>query len=195
MVPDYAQFDAYSAGNRFSSLTLVLLPPTAKTPFYVSTYVPSQKDVLFGDLLANYYVSFYFTSKVVTHSGQVRFQLHRAYSTQINIASDTLGASLLVGAGLRTTLMDDSIMPWRNNRNLTLMSYTGNVKGTDALNLQSAAVAGAQQMLRIGNTLEVAVRFYKKLDWLLGVIGGGMFILFAICWVVFSWYSRQVAQI
>lgn len=56
MVPDYAEFDAYSSGNKFSSLTLVLLPPPAKTPFYSTTYTPSQKDVLFGDLLANYYV-------------------------------------------------------------------------------------------------------------------------------------------
>lgn len=91
--------------------------------------------------------------------------------------------------------MDDSIMPWRNNRNLTLMSYSGNLKGTGALKLQAAAVSGAQQQLIISNSLEVAVRFYKKLDWLLGVIGGGMFILFAICWVVFSWYSRQMSQI
>lgn len=195
MVPDYAQFDAYSKGNKFSSLNLVMLPPPATNPFYSSAYVPSQKDILFGDLLNNYYVSFYFTSKVVTPNGKVRFQLHRAYSTQINIASDTLGASLQVGAEMRTVLMDDSIMPWRNNRNLTVMSYSGNVKGTGALQLQSAALAGAQQQLIISNSLEVAVRFYKKLDWLLGVIGGGMFILFAICWLVFSWYNRQMAQI
>lgn len=56
MVPDYVRFDAYSLGNKFSSLTLVLLPPPTTSPFYSSSYIPSQKDALFGDLLANYYV-------------------------------------------------------------------------------------------------------------------------------------------
>lgn len=81
---------------------------------------------------------------MVTSSGKVQFQLHRAYSTEINVASDTIGASLQVAAGLRTVLIDDSIMPWRNNRNLTLMSYSGNLKGTGVLNLQTAAMSGAQ---------------------------------------------------
>lgn len=149
---------------------------------------------MFSDLLANYYCEFYFTSKVVRPNGTTQFQLHRAYSTSINVASDSIGGNLQVFAGMRMTLMDDSIMPWRNNRNITLMSYSGNIVGLTALNTEIAATSGAQQTLRMSNSLEVAVRYYKKLDWLLGVIGGGMFILFAIFWVVFSYYSRQIAQ-
>jgi hypothetical protein len=194
MVPDYAEFDAFVSGNQFSSISLVIKPPPASTPFYSTTYTPSLKEQQFADLLANYYCEFYFTSKVLTPSGKVQFQLHRAYSTQINVASNSIGGSLQVAAGLRTVLMDDSIMPWRNNRNITLMSYSGNLKGVTALNTQTAATSGTQQTLRVANSLEVAVRFYKKLDWLLGVIGGGMFLLFAIFWVVFSYYSRHAAQ-
>jgi hypothetical protein len=194
MVPDYVQYDVMYSQGTFTSLALVLSPPPITNPFPSSAFTATQGQLLFADLLANYYCEFYFASKVVTPAGTVQFQLHRAYSTQINVASDSLGASFQINAGLRSTLMDNSIMPWRNDRNVTVMSYSGNFKGTSALNIQTAATNGVQQKFQVVNSMEVAVRFYKKLDWLLGIIGGGMFLFFAIFWQVFNFYNRNAVR-
>jgi hypothetical protein len=194
MVPDYIEYDAIYLNRMFSTLSLIIAPPSEANPFYTPVFTPSQQQLLFANLLSNYYCEFYFTSKVVNPDGTVQFKLHRAYSTQINVASDSLGASFTVQAGLRTTLMDNSIMPWRNNLNYTLMSYTGNFKGNSALNAQTASLNGAQQVMQVTNDWEVAVRYFKKLDWLLGTIGGGLFLFFAIFWLVFNFYNRNMAR-
>ena len=194
IMPDYIEYDTVYLNSKFSTLSLVIAPPSETNPFYSPQFTPSQQQLLFANLLDSYYCEFYFTSKVVTPAGNVQFHLHRAYSTQINVASDSLGATFTVMAGLRTTLMDNSIMPWRNNRNYTLVSYTGNFKGISALNAQTAALNGAQQVFQVTNGLEVAVRYYKKLDWLLGTIGGGLFLFFAIFWPVFNCYNKNAAR-
>jgi len=37
----------------------------------------------------------------------------------------------------------------------------------------------------------VYFREYKKLDWILGMLGGGIFLLFLIFWVVCNYYATQ----
>jgi Sec7-like guanine-nucleotide exchange factor len=194
MVPDYVEYDpAYLAGQ-YSSLSLVINTYSFSNPFPSYTFIPSLQQQLLSDILANYYVEFYFTSKVITPSGAVKFQLHRAYSTQINIASDYIAASFRVIAGLRSTLMDNSIMPWRNNKNITVMSYAGDYQGQAVLTTQTMSDNGVQQTLVVMSSLEVAVRFYKKLDWLLGIIGGGIFLFYLIFWVFFNFYNRNALK-
>ena len=61
--------------------------------------------------------------------------MHRAYSTQINVASDSIGANFNITAGMRVTLMDDSILPNRNHRNVSVISWSGNYQGTKAQNV------------------------------------------------------------
>lgn len=41
----------------------------------------------------------------------------------------------------------------------------------------------------------MAVRYYKKIDWLLGVIGGGMFLFYLMFWAVFNYVNRSLLKI
>lgn len=117
--------------------------------------------------------------------------MHRAYSTQINVASDSIGANFNITAGMRVTLMDDSILPNRNYRNVSVISWSGNYQGTKAQSLEGASTSGVQSAFTVTNGMQVAVRFYNKLDWLLGIIGGGMFLFFIIFWAVFNYFNRS----
>lgn len=70
------------------------------------------------------------------------------------------------------------------------MSWSGNYQGTKTLNVQSASTNGVQSTFTVTNSMQVAVRFYKKLDWLLGIIGGGIFLFYLIFWVIFNYFNR-----
>ena len=52
-----------------------------------------------------------------------------------------------------------------------------------------------QSAFTVTNGMQVAVRFYKKLDWLLGIIGGGMFLFYIIFWAVFNYFNRCWARL
>lgn len=78
--------------------------------------------------------------------------------------------------------MDDSIMPWINNNTFLTTRWLGHVNGVEA---------GEDQLLNWGiysfittNDLQhVVFRNYKKLDWLLGMLGGGFFLLYLFFWL------------
>ena len=84
-------------------------------------------------------------------------------------------------------MIDDSIMPWRNNRNITTLNWDGE---------QQYVVTNYNWYgVMFDDSLEVAVRYYKKLDWLLGIIGGGMFFVFIIFWRLFNPINRWLQRI
>ncbi len=70
-------------------------------------------------------MEFYFTSKVVTGSNEVKFQVHRVYSTEYTNSGNSFWPAILLGEGTRFTMMDDSIMPWKNNRNISTINWRG----------------------------------------------------------------------
>ena len=195
MIPDYVQYDAGYAYFSYSYMYFSIMAPLVTNPFPTSVFVQTAAQQMYTDILTNYYVEFYFTSKDILPDGSLRFHMHRAYSTQINVASDSIGANFNITAGMRVTLMDDSILPWRNYKNVSVMSWSGNYQGTKAQNVQGAATSGVQSAFTVTNSMQVAVRFYKKLDWLLGVIGGGIFLFFLIFWVVFNYFNRTWAKL
>ncbi len=125
----------------------------------------------------------------------MKFKLHRAYSTEINVGSDTIGANFNIFAGLRTTLMDSSIMPWKNKQNITTISWAGKYLGYSALTVQQAAINGVQQSFSVINNLQIAVRYYKKLDWLLGIIGGGAFLYYIIFKKLFKFINKWLMKV
>lgn len=125
----------------------------------------------------------------------IKLKVHRAYSTQLSFGSETIGANFDILSGIRVTLMDDSIMPWKNNRNVTTMNWNGDFAGKAALTFNQVGMSGFKDSFKIVDKVQYAVRFYKKLDWLLGIIGGGCFLFYLIFRFIFSYYNRYMAII
>jgi hypothetical protein len=84
-------------------------------------------------------------------------------------------------------MIDDSIFPWRNNRNISTLNWNGEQRFVTKTNSQYSIFYDDSQI--------VAVRYYKKLDWLLGIIGGGIFFFFVIFWCIFNPINRWLQRI
>lgn len=86
-------------------------------------------------------------------------------------------------------------MPWYNNQSSIFSQYKGRIGGytIDMINVQSSGTAA---FIATDVVQRVYYRDYKKLDWIIGMLGGGIFILFLIFWTVCTCYSseKQIIQ-
>lgn len=84
-------------------------------------------------------------------------------------------------------MMDDSIFPWKNNRNISTLSWNGEQRYRAGISAEYSVMFDDSQV--------VALRYYKKLDWLLGTIGGGIFFIFIIFWCLINPINRWLQRI
>lgn len=84
-------------------------------------------------------------------------------------------------------------MPWWNNKNVTTMNWNGDFAGLAATTFNQVGLNGFKDSFKIVDKVQYAVRFYKKLDWLLGIIGGGCFLFYLIFRFIFGYYNRYMA--
>lgn len=56
----------------------------------------------------------------------------------------------------------------------------------------SAAINGVQVTLTESKFSIIAYRYYKKLDWLLGIIGGAMLLFYIILWVPCNFINKRL---
>lgn len=174
----------------FGFLKLQIYPPVSNNPFQSSTATYSNAELSFISLLQDNYCDLYFTSKIVAPDGTQKFQVHTVSSSEFNIGSDYLIASFDISQQIRSTLIDDSILPWRNYRNVTNLAWLGETTFAYQSDATAAISSGYTNYITFRNKKEINLRYYKKLDWLIGIIGGGCFLLFLIFWAVFHHVNR-----
>ena len=88
--------------------------------------------------------------------------------------------------------MDDTIMPWYNNQTYEFMAWDGFLEPAFILE-EDISYYGLGSFLYHYPKTEVIFRYYHKFDWLVGVVGGGIFLLFLIFWVPCN-YINTVKQ-
>jgi hypothetical protein len=87
------------------------------------------------------------------------------------------------------TYVDNSIMPWWNNNTVQGPYWMGNVDGKDLTEVGTSSI-GFYIDYYTFQQLTIAFRYYKKMDFLLGMIGGTIFLLFLIFWVPINFLNR-----
>lgn len=86
-------------------------------------------------------------------------------------------------------------MPWINNITKSNLVWLGQIYTyaqyipTDAAKV-GVEVAFSQYMYQI-----VAYRYYKKLDWLIGIIGGAMLLFYIILWIPCNFINKNLHKI
>ena len=79
--------------------------------------------------------------------------------------------------------MDYSIMPWTDMKYLSNLAFYGLQKATP-----KAAASIYTPLPRIDTIASdyqnLIFRYYKKEDWLLGVVGGSAFLIYLSLWIV-----------
>jgi hypothetical protein len=56
----------------------------------------------------------------------------------------------------------------------------------------TAVTLGIETDFSVGQDAVMAFRYYRKLDWLLGIIGGGMLLFYLILYVPCTFINRRV---
>lgn len=128
-------------------------------------------------------------------TGQPKFQVNRFYSTDSNYETPGSATSdMLVWSG-KSTHLDISIMPWLNNVTETTLIWLGKSQTFQINNPLDAASEGVKVYFTLNRYNLVSYRYYKKLDWLLGIIGGAMLLFYIILWVPCSYIARTAHEI
>lgn len=128
---------------------------------------------------SNYSFTFYFSTRVLQTDGSFKHQVFYVpssdYNTPYTITS-TFNAELSVS----NITIDYSELPWLNLTSFTTLSYFGNIKGAGVV---STALATAYPSVNVISSLYQyqIYRYYQKLDWLIGIIGGGAFLIIFAC--------------
>lgn len=146
-------------------------------------------------LLVNYYYEVLFTSKIINPDGTTSLVMNRFYSTEVE-ATSLVGTSWnQIIFSMRNTTMDLSIMPWRNMKNASNMVWLGEIYNYYLLDPESAARYGVIVTMSEHLYQIRAFRYYKKVDFLLGVVGGAMLLFYLILWVPCNYINKTVHQI
>lgn len=91
--------------------------------------------------------------------------------------------------------MDISIMPWKNNKQTSYLVWLGDLIHDYALDPLEAGRYGIDVFLTQGQYQLRTFRYYKKVDFLMGVVGGAMLLFYLILWVPFNYINKTVHQI
>ena len=86
--------------------------------------------------------------------------------------------------------MDISVMPWLNNITEKGPVWLGRSQTLYQFSPTQSALNGLEIDWSFDKYHIASYRYYKKLDWLLGIIGGAMLLFYIILWVPCNYISR-----
>jgi len=87
--------------------------------------------------------------------------------------------------------MDISIMPWVNNITEQGLVWLGKSMVIAQPSPTTSALNGLEVDWSFDEYHIASYRYYKKLDWLLGIIGGAMLLFYIILWVPCNYINRN----
>ncbi len=135
----------------------------------------------YRDFISNFSFTLYFTSRVITADGTMKDQLFSVFSSEWNTpftVSSQVGAEL----ELMSTMMDNSILPWLSNVVLKTTLFKGVAKGKEITKLSYLTVPPLAYFYN-ARYQNYGFRYYLKADLLLGIIGGGIFLLYLFAFI------------
>ena len=89
--------------------------------------------------------------------------------------------------------IDDSILPWWNNRTYENVFWSGKTSGEDGTQAE-LQIYGFYNIYQVSPQYLYTFRYYKKLDFILGMIGGAVFLIFLVFWVPCSYVNRTLQK-
>jgi hypothetical protein len=147
------------------------------------------------NLLKDYYYIVYFTSKIVDpKTGEFTFQVNRFYSTESDF-SENIGSSVdIMIYNIKNYTLDNSIMPWLNNLTKSSLIWLGQSYTLGQVSIEGSSSFGIEVDFSFNQYSVMSYRYYKKLDWLLGIIGGAMLLFYIILWIPCNFIARNLHQ-
>ena len=88
--------------------------------------------------------------------------------------------------------MDLSVMPWVDFTTASGLVWLGQSMLVSQQKGGQAVTNGIEVNFSLNKYNVIAYRYYRKLDWLLGVIGGAMLLFYIILWLPCSYLNRTL---
>jgi hypothetical protein len=86
-------------------------------------------------------------------------------------------------------------MPWWNNVTTSGLVWLGQSHTVEQLDPSTAVTAGIEVDFSLEKYNLMTFRYYRKLDWLLGIIGGAMLLFYLILWAPCTFFNRKLHKI
>ena len=173
----------------------VQLTFTCRDPFGCASWGDSQtadlKQGLFMDLLEGHIPILYFSVRVLQPTGFFEPEVFKIeaseFSTPFTITAEFSGELHEVESSL-----EFSVLPWRNARGRKSMIWYGLREGmaqerdsyTDDIDWRLVASRYRTELYR----------YYRKIDWMIGVVGGGVFLLYLMFWLPCHFINQHIAR-
>lgn len=91
--------------------------------------------------------------------------------------------------------MDISVMPWLNYQTKSHLIWLGQIYNYYLLSDDTAAKNGVELDVTYYTYQIRSFRYYKKVDFLAGIIGGAILLFYIIFWVPFNYINKTIHQI
>jgi hypothetical protein len=91
--------------------------------------------------------------------------------------------------------MDISIMPWINNITQSNLVWLGQIYTGYQLNPTQSAIYGVEVAFSEYIYQISSFRYYKKIDFLVGIIGGAMLLFYIILWAPCNYINKTLHKI
>lgn len=193
--PSHAKYYAFEYFGSQTFLVYVLFSKKDHNPFNGIYHSLNSYQTKLENLLQKYYYQVYFTSKIIDKAGNNKFQVNRYFSTSNEPTSQVATTYTELFYCIKNTTMDLSINPWINNQTRSNLVWLGQLENLLQLGPESSAKMGPSFAFTHSSSHMVAYRYYKKIDLLLGVIGGAMLLFYLILWVPFNYINKTLHQI
>jgi len=130
----------------------------------------------------NFSMTFIFSTRVLQPDGSSRHQVYNVSSGEFTnhiAVTATFDAEVMIS----NITMDYSIMPWTNMKHVSNLAFYGLQRGTPKAS--NSIFTPLPRIAAIASNYQNLIfRYYKKQDWLLGVIGGSAFLIYLSLWLV-----------
>lgn len=118
---------------------------SSQFPFVKSTTQSNfltKSSELFADIIKNCYYQVLLSTKITTDDGSLKFKVNKIASYDFMTQHDTIGASFTTVLSTRNMIMDNSILPWKNNRNRTFLDWQGHIDNVNGTNYYQTGLSG-----------------------------------------------------
>ena len=193
--PQYSLFNVFKERGWYSYLYFNIYAQDDPDPFASAGGGLAGFQGRMAKLLEDYYYQVLFTSKIINPKGETEMVMNSFYSSQSEPTSLVRTTWTDVFFTVKNTTMDVSILPWNNYQTKSYISWNGQFFTSLLLGEISASKNGVEVGFAPSDDNINSYRYYKKIDLIIGYIGGAMLLFYLILWVPFNYINKTIHQI
>ena len=120
--------------------------------------------------------------------------MHRIYSTDLQVSEEVEGSVNWVNWYARNSTYEMSIYPGGDLNGQVNLVWLGDFTWQYILGTNEAASFGIGTYFNVDRNHLISYRYYKKIDYMFGLIGGAMLLFYLILWLPCNYINKTLHQ-